>query len=161
MSKRAFIVAFVSCVVILFVGFQPLMFLWVVLWLGGLYVSAICLSVFLLWPLSSYRSRMNWISFFRALGEEQMRWQRQSSPLNEAMAVLGSWHDCGFIPMFVLDGLRYTVVLRVPFSCLVMWTSRNAMEFSSSSSGVNWTLGCTELRQTLNSEAGLRGGVAW
>ena len=80
-----------------------------------------------------------------------MRWQRKTSPLNDAMAVFPSWHDCGLIPPFVFDGLRWTVVLSVPLSCLVLCTSRNAMNFLSSSSLVNWSLGCTAFRRSLKS----------
>ena len=54
----------------------------------------------------------------------------------------------------VFEGLRYMRVENLPLSSLVTRTSRNAIEFSSSSSLVNWTRSWMELRQSLKSTAG-------
>ena len=55
----------------------------------------------------------------------------------------------------MFEGLRYKDVCMLPSSCFVTKTSRNAIEFSSSSSRVNWTRGWTALRQSLNDWAGV------
>ena len=108
---------------------------------GGVYVCAICVSVCLLWPLSSKRFMVNAISFCICSGEEQMRWMRHSSPLNVAVTVDGCWQDCGFIVMFVFDGFLCICVEIFPLVWRVSCTSKKAMEPSFSSSLVNWTRG--------------------
>ena len=59
-----------------------------------------------LWPLATKSSRRKLFSVWRVDGEEHSRWALQSSPLKMAVAVLGSWHEWGFIVRLVLDGLR-------------------------------------------------------
>ena len=64
-----------------------------VLGVGGVYVSAICWSLVLSCPLSSKRFNTNSMAFLASSGEEERRWQRQSSPLKAEMEILGSWHE--------------------------------------------------------------------
>ena len=85
---------------------------------------------------------------------EQRRDARQISPLKDEVWMEGWWHDCGLMMMLVLVGLRYILVLSVPSSWRVIWTSRNAIEPFSSSSLVNFTLGWISLRISLNCSKG-------
>ena len=63
--------------------------------------------------------------------------------------------------MFVFEGFLKMRVSRLPSSSLVIKTSKKAMDFSSSISLVNWTLGWTELRQSLNAAAGPGGSSSF
>ena len=63
--------------------------------------------------------------------------------------------------MFALEGFLKMRVSRLPSSSLVIKTSKKAMDFSSSISFVNWTLGWTEFRQSLNAAAGSGGPLSF
>ena len=73
------------CSLFLRLAFWSLVFCFLV---GGTYSSAIFFSSARLCPLSSYRSRVKFISVFVCSGDEQRRWKWQSSPVKEATTVL-------------------------------------------------------------------------
>ena len=99
-----------------------------------MYVSTIFWSLSCLNPLSSYISIISFISLSRSSSLEQSRLARQIWPFMVAIGVIGCWHDCGLIVTCVSDGLRYTLVVRLPSVSFSIRTSRNAIAPSFSSS---------------------------